>query len=73
MSESQHPIIVRGKQLKAVVGVPESTGWLWGRDPSNPFPAPRKFGENFSGWLFDELMEWAKTSNPVYQKNDSNR
>ena len=65
----QHPAIVRGKQLKEVVGVPESTGWLWGKDPENAFPAPRKFGDNFSGWLLDELMDWARSRQPIYPKS----
>ena len=65
-----YPAIVRANQLREVVGVPSSTGWAWAKDPGNSFPAPRKFGNNFTGWLLADLLEWVNTRDAVYEKDD---
>ena len=68
MSKSQTPIIVRPGKQQDITGLPISTAWGYAKDPNNEFPSPRKFGPNVTGWLYAELVEWAETRQPIYDK-----
>ena len=69
MSQSITPIIVRPAQQQEITGLAISTAWNYAKDPDNDFPSPRKFGPNVTGWLFDDLMNWAESRKPIYDKN----
>ena len=63
------PIIVRPAQQREYTGLPISTAWHYAKDPDNSFPSPRKFGPNVTGWLLDDLLEWARSKQPIYSKS----
>jgi prophage regulatory protein len=58
MEIDMNKIIVRRSQLKSVVGLsPSSVERL---EKAGDFPRRRKFGPGTIGWLYEEIVEWAR-------------
>jgi len=48
------------KILARRYGLHRKTIWNWAKDPSNPFPHPKKISPNTTRWLNEEILAFEK-------------